>query len=345
VWTREEEMMAAGAFEQVHERIWRVPSDFGSSGVTTATNVYVVRGAITAIVDTGVFGTPTNDVAPALASLGLSLGDVDLVVNTHGHFDHLGGNAEVKDAGGAEIALHRADLPLAESNEHHARRLRELYPVIDADHLRPAREAMTMRLLGRAVGVDRVLDDGDVVDLGSDVHLTVVHTPGHTGGSVCYYWEAAGLLFTGDSIQARGVHAGALPIVEMPGYYADSLRRARDMRPSALLMGHGFQGPGGALGPVALGSAVADVFDESLRTHNVLSLAFATALAEAPDAPGGEVARRAIELAGTDLRFNIDPTFGFPWGFFYTLPGYLQAARAVAASSRWASRCGLSRGW
>jgi glyoxylase-like metal-dependent hydrolase (beta-lactamase superfamily II) len=325
-------MVAAGKFEQVHERIWRVPSDFGSSGVTTATNVYIVRGAITALVDTGVFGTPTNDVAPVLASLGLSLGDVDLVVNTHGHFDHLGGNAEVKDAGGAEIALHRADAGLAESNENHARRLRELYPVIDADHLRPAREAMTMRLLGRAVGVDRVLDDGDVVDLGAEVKLTVVHTPGHTGGSVCYYWDSAGLLLTGDSIQARGVHAGALPIVEAPGSYADSLRRARDMRPSALLMGHGFQGPGGALGPVARGSAVDDVFRESLRTHDVLSLAFSKALREASDASGGDVARRALEIAGTDLHLNVDPSFGFPWGFFYTLPGYLQLARAADGS-------------
>ena len=40
--------MAAGQFEQVHDRIWRVPSDFSSSGVATATNVYVVRGAVTA---------------------------------------------------------------------------------------------------------------------------------------------------------------------------------------------------------------------------------------------------------------------------------------------------------
>jgi glyoxylase-like metal-dependent hydrolase (beta-lactamase superfamily II) len=323
--------MATGQFEQVHERVWRVPSDFQSSGVTTATNVYIVRGAITALVDTGVLGTPTNDVAPALASLGLSLSDVDLVVNTHGHFDHLGGNAEVKEAG-AEIALHRADAPLAESNENHAQRLRELYPAIDADHLRPAREAMTMRLLGRAVGVDRLLDDGDVVDLGADVKLMVIHTPGHTAGAVCYYWEAAGLLLTGDSIQGRGVHAGALPIVEVPASYADSLRRARELRPSALLMGHGFQGPEGALGPVARGGAVADVFHESLRTHNVLSLAFSTALHEAPDASGGEVARRAVEIAGTDLRLNVEPSLGFPWGFFYTLPGYLQMARGAATA-------------
>jgi len=319
--------MAKHPFEQVHERIWRVPSEFEGG---TVTQVYIVRGAITALVDTGVFGTPTNDVAPVLASLGLSLGDVDLVVNTHGHMDHLGGNSEVKDAG-AEIALHHADVPLAESNEFHAQRLRELYPVVDADHLRPAREAMTMRMLGRAVGVDRVLDDGDVVDLGADVRLTVVHTPGHTGGSVCYYWEQMGFLFTGDSIQARGVHMGTLPIVEDPAHYADSLKRAREIRPNALMMGHGFAGPTGPLGPVARGGRVDEVFHESLRTHDVLSRAFADAVQATPEASGGDLARRAVELATSDLNLEVDPALGFPGGFFRTLPGYLNIARQAAA--------------
>lgn len=318
--------MAKHPFEQVHERIWRVPSEFEGG---TVTNVYIVRGAITALVDTGVLGTPTNDVTPALASLGLSLSDVDLVINTHGHMDHLGGNAEVKDAG-AEIALHHADLPLAESNEFHAQRLRELYPVIDADHLRPAREAMTMRLLGRAVGVDRVLDDGDVVDLGADVRLTVIHTPGHTGGSVCYYWEQPGFLLTGDSIQARGVHMGSLPIVEDPANYAASLKRAREIRPNALMMGHGFAGPSGPLGPVATGERVDEVFHESLRTHDVLSRAFAEAVQATPGASGGDLARRAMELATSDLNLEVDPALGFPYGFFRTLPGYLTIARTAA---------------
>lgn len=321
--------MAGDQFEQVHERVWRVPAPYESG---TYTCIYIVRGAITALIDTGVIGSPTNDVWPALATLGLSLSDVDLVVNTHGHMDHLGGNAEMKDAG-AEIALHHADLPLAESNEYHAQRLRELFPVIDADHLRPSREALTMRLLGRAVGVDRLLDDGDVVDLGADVKLTVVHTPGHTVGSVCYWWEAAGLLITGDSIQARGVHAGGLPIVESPTHYADSLRRVQDIRPSALLMGHGFQGPSSDLGPVARGEAVTSVLEESLFADDVLKRAFASAVQAAPGASGGELARRALEIAGADLTLEIDPATGFPGGYFRTLPGYLRLAQQAAAGA------------
>ena len=320
--------MAKHPFEQVHDRVWRVPSEFEGG---TVTNVYIVRGGVTALVDTGVFGTPTNDVTPALASLGLSLSDVDLVVNTHGHMDHLGGNAEVKDASDAQIALHRNDLPLAESNEFHAHRLRELYPVIDADHLRPTREALTMRLLGRAVGVDRVLDDGDVVDIGDDVRLTVVHTPGHTAGSVCYFWEQAGLLFTGDSVQVCSVHGGGLPIVEDPANYAESLKRAREIRPKALMMGHGFHGGRGELGPVARNGRVDEVFSESLRTHDVLSRAFAQAVKESPNGSGGDLARRAVQIADSELHFKIDPGLdGFPYGFFRTLPGYLQIARAAA---------------
>jgi glyoxylase-like metal-dependent hydrolase (beta-lactamase superfamily II) len=314
-------------FEQVHDRVWRVPTLYLPG---TQTNIYIVRGVMTAVIDTGVIGSPTHDVVPALASLGLSISDVDLVLNTHGHVDHLGGNAEMKDAG-AEIALHHADRPLADSNEFHAQRLRELFPTIDADHLRPAREASLMRLLGRAVGVDRLLDDGDVVDLGVGVRLTVVHTPGHTVGSVCYWWEQAGMLLTGDSIQGRGVHAGSLPIVEEPASYAASVVRARDLRPRTLLMGHAFQGREGALGPVAHGERVDDAFQESLHTHDLLRRSFARAVQTAPAASGSEVARRALADFATHLPLSIDEATGFPGGYFWTLPGYLAMARQAAA--------------
>jgi glyoxylase-like metal-dependent hydrolase (beta-lactamase superfamily II) len=284
------------------------------------------------VIDTGVLGTPTNDVTPALASLGLSLGDVDLVINTHGHMDHLGGNAEMKDAG-ADIALHRADVPRAESNQFHTDQLRTLFAAIGLEALSAGREAMTLRLLGRAVGVDRVLEDGDVVDLGADVRLTVVHTPGHTAGSVCYWWEAAGILLTGDSIQARGVKKGGLPIVEDPVSYAESVRRAGDVGATTLMMGHGFQGVEGDLGPVATGPRVAEVFRQSLLAHEVLKLAYANALAAAPDGDGGLIARLAVNEASAHLDLDINTESGFPDGFHRTLATYLWAAQDAGAGN------------
>jgi hypothetical protein len=68
-----------------------------------------------------------------------------------------------------------------------------------------------------------------------------------------------------------------------------------------------------------------------LRTHDVLSRAFAQAVKESPDGSGGDVARRAVQIANPELEFKIDPALGgFPYGFFRTLPGYLTIARAAA---------------
>jgi hydroxyacylglutathione hydrolase len=317
--------MAEYQFERLHDRVYRLPTPFEGGGLV---NLYVIRGEKIAVVDSGVLGTPTTYLAPALESVGLKLGDVDLVINTHGHMDHLGGNSELKDAG-AEIALHREDAPRASSNRLHVEQAAAGLKALGLEGMVPQREAFLLRLLGREVGVDRVLEDGDVVDLGSDVRLQVVHTPGHTGGSVCYWWEAAGLLITGDSIQARGSRAGGLPVIEDPTSYPDSVKRAEGIGARSLLMGHSFKGPNGDLGPVASGPRVAEVFRESLMIHETLTRAFGEALAGQPGLAGGEIARRAVDSIREALRLEDEPASGYPASGVMTLPSYLRVAREV----------------
>ena len=307
-------------FEQVHERVYRVPSVFGGGNVT---NVYIVRGAQTAIIDTGVLGTPTRDVTPALASLGLALGDVDLVINTHGHTDHLGGNAELKDAG-AEILLHRDDLWRASSNERVGRDMFDLHMVLELEAVGRAQEAMTLQLLGREVQVDRILEDGDVVDLGADVRLQVIHTPGHTEGSVCFWWEREDILFTGDAIQGRGGAKGGLPILQYPLDYVRSLQRVRDIGASTLLMGHAFRGHTDALGPVARGQSPDELLRESLVVHEALARSFQAARAATPAAQLTDIARSAIAEIRDALALEDEADSGFPRGFSRTVPAYLR---------------------
>ena len=317
--------MTATQFDRVHDRVYRLPAPFEGGGLV---NLYVVRGDRTAVVDSGVFGTPTNHLAPALRAVGLDLGDVDVVLNTHGHMDHLGGNSELKDAG-AEIALHRADVGLAESNRRHVETAAAGLKALGLERVIPDREAFLLRLLGREVGVDRVLEDGDVVDLGADVRLQVIHTPGHTAGAICYWWEAEGLLITGDSIQARGSRSGGMTVIEEPSSYPASLKKSEAIGARTLLMGHAFKGTAGNdLGPVASGPRVAEVLRESHAFHEALVEAFRRVLAETPDAAGGDVARRAIDALRGTYRLEDEPTSGLPPSGIMTLPNYLRLARS-----------------
>jgi len=313
--------MTASSFERVHDRVYRLAAPFEGGGLT---NMYLVRGSKTALIDTAVLGAPTQYLAPALETIGLGLGSVDYVLNTHGHMDHLGGNAELKDVG-AEISIHSADAERTRSNQGHLDRARSGLTMLGLEERVPAREAMLLRLLGREVGCDCELDDGDEVDLGSDVKLRVVHTPGHTPGSVCYLWEAAGILITGDSIQARGSRVGGMPVLEDPSTYVASLKKAESVGATSLFMGHAFKGPDGDLGPVATGENVTAVFRESLAVHEAWTGAVKQALSELPNGSASDRALRAA--ASLRDRYGLgDADSGYPSSGTTTIPAYLRVA-------------------
>jgi glyoxylase-like metal-dependent hydrolase (beta-lactamase superfamily II) len=318
---REGRTVSGPQFERLHERVWRLPAPFRDGAIV---NLYLVRGEKTALVDSGVLGTPTTCVAPALEMLGLTLGDVDFLLNTHGHIDHLGGNGEMKDAG-ADIAIHHDDAPRAHSRQILLDRAADEWQTLGLDRVVPQWEAFLLQFLGRDAGVDRVLEDGDVVDLGADVRLQVVHTPGHTGGSVCYWWEETGLLIAGDAVQCRGGGRGALPVIEEAAVYPTSLSRVEELRPAKLLMAHGFRGPIDAIGPIADGTRVAEALRESRATHEALTQAFSQARADEPGADDGHLARAAVEAARASLGLEDQANTGLPFFAVPTLPAYLRA--------------------
>ncbi|MBI5885510.1 MAG: MBL fold metallo-hydrolase [Deltaproteobacteria bacterium] len=109
---------------------------------------------------------------------------VRYIVNTHGHFDHVGSDGEVKAALGAPIAIHGSDAELmSEAHEH---------GVFFGVHAEPQPPP------------DILLKHGSELKAGS-LTLRVMHTPGHTHGGVCLYEEAEGLLFTGDTLFAGSI--------------------------------------------------------------------------------------------------------------------------------------------
>ena len=117
------------------------------------------------LIDGGMPGT-AGQIEASIASLGFSLADVKILLNTHAHFDHSGGLAELKAKSGAQFHAHEGDVSALEGGFYLG-----------------SEEAEAFRT--RPVEVDRVLRDGDVVELGGR-RLVLHHTPGHSRG--CSSW-------------------------------------------------------------------------------------------------------------------------------------------------------------
>jgi glyoxylase-like metal-dependent hydrolase (beta-lactamase superfamily II) len=179
---------------------------------------WMVEGSERAVLlDTGMGILPIRPVAERLTQRPIG------VVNTHYHFDHIGGNWEFED-----VAIHEIGAPLAAQEvprevldaylDYADRQLdaastmlpldREYTWVLGAESVpRPfpdgwRRDEWTIRP-SRATGT---LRDGDRIDLG-DRSLTVIHAPGHSPDGICLFDEHDGLLFAGDSANAGPLYA------------------------------------------------------------------------------------------------------------------------------------------
>ena len=181
-------------------------------------NTWLVEGSERAVlIDTGLGIAPIRPVAESLTSLPIS------VVNTHYHFDHVGGNYEFE-----EIAIHELGASLL--GQHvprailaayltYADRLLEsadLFRSLDGGffHLlsrdsdpRPLpREFDSDAWMIRPTTASTILREGDRVNLG-DRSLTVLHTPGHTPDCICLLDDRDGVLFGGDTINTGPIYA------------------------------------------------------------------------------------------------------------------------------------------
>lgn len=136
-------------------------------------------------------------------------------MSTHGHWDHIGDNAALAEHTGAQIAVHAMD-------RHRLERPEPLFAPFDIPPSVPAVE----------------LAEGGVVAFGS-IRLEVLHTPGHTEGSVCLLSRDEGILLSGDTL-----FAGGWGRVDLPGGSAeqmvDSIGRLAGLEDGLqVLPGHG----------------------------------------------------------------------------------------------------------
>ena len=175
-----------------------------------------------------------------LAAAGLSVSSLRRILLTHQDLDHIGCAADVVEASRAEVYAHAADAPFIQGElpllKLDMKKMESRLAALPAE-----RRAQAMRLLASTpkVKVDHVLQGGE--ELPFHGGITVVPTPGHTPGHVCYYLKGHRLLFAGDALRVEnGSLIGPSPMAtpDMRRAVA-SLRNLLPYRIDAILCYHG----------------------------------------------------------------------------------------------------------
>lgn len=308
---------------QVHPRVFRVAAPFEGGGVV---HCYLIDAPRRTLIDTGTASVPQVAILPALAEIGWDPSELRVIVNTHLHIDHAGGNAELQEASGAGIHIHKADLDFADRERHLEKYCRDAERLMGNDHLIPQKEALIRQQLGREWGVERPLDDGDEIDLGGDVRLGVIHTPGHTPGSASFYWESQSLIFTGDAVGGRGGRVGGYPLYFSARDYAASIRRLAAIPVSLMAQAHQYRWSASTAEAIRTGPEVEQTLRESLAVWQAIEAAVRSELASGPEQSFPDLFWRVVRATAPALGNDPDaPTI--PPGAVATIASHWREAK------------------
>jgi glyoxylase-like metal-dependent hydrolase (beta-lactamase superfamily II) len=178
-----------------------------------------------------------------MLKLGHRIEELKLIVNTHSHPDHIGGDAEIQKRSHAEIAIHPLEaVALRDPSKFWTEETAKAKELITMSGVPKLMERlMTSGLLTRGrlgtgvperTEVSLLLTDSSTIDLGP-FSLQVVHTPGHTPGHIALHNPNTGILFSGDHILQE-----TTPNVQNLTSFIESLNRVLQLDPRTALPGH-----------------------------------------------------------------------------------------------------------
>lgn len=196
---------------ELQRQIWRIAPPKPSA------NVYLIRDTRKNIlIDSGTY-EGFDYLSQELGRIGLRPQDIDLVINTHEHYDHVGGNAHLFQS--ALIAAHKAA----------------------AAKLANLDEFVTHQKEYKQVGKDYApqlwLAEGSEIITG-EYRWQVIHTPGHTSGSICLYDPEKQIIFTGDTV-VKGEYLTPMLESGSAGEFISSLERLLSLKIDVMYPGHG----------------------------------------------------------------------------------------------------------
>lgn len=246
---------------RLHQIVLPTPWEIGP------VQIYLVEGDPLTLVDTGVMRPESRRaLEAAFEELGYGLDDVQRVVLTHHHSDHMGQAQTLRDAGAdLELWVHEDDAEDVELYSRERDERIELYSALFHEYgvpgaLRAQQEEHIRGWIGteapvcEPTRVERRLHDGDRIPF-KDFELAVLHAPGHTAGHVLLHEPQSGTLLTGDHLMGEAVPFTESyflpgspdlcdPLQRRPRFrglpaYLDGLRRLRRSTFRRILPAHG----------------------------------------------------------------------------------------------------------
>lgn len=156
--------------------------------------VYLVISETITLIDSGVAGAETS-IFEYIQQCGRNPMEISQLILSHSHPDHLGSAKAIVEETNCSVAAHSGEKDWIEDTDRQA-----------AERPVPGFRS----LVNGPVTIDQLLEDGEVLDLGASIPCRVIHTPGHSKGSISLYFENDRTLFTADSLPLQG----DLPIYE-----------------------------------------------------------------------------------------------------------------------------------
>jgi hydroxyacylglutathione hydrolase len=141
-------------------------------------SIYLVNGKV--LIDAGM----NSDMVIKQLEKYIKLTDLQLIILTHCHYDHTAAAAVIAEKSGAKVGVHKADVESVND------------------------EYLSVSVLfgesAPTVKPTNIYEEGDKIDIGDEEYLEVIHTPGHSKGSICLYEPVSKSLFSGDTVFPGG---------------------------------------------------------------------------------------------------------------------------------------------
>jgi glyoxylase-like metal-dependent hydrolase (beta-lactamase superfamily II) len=199
--------------------IWQLEQPLNSE---LPLHVHLVVGDMAVLVDTGLASTYPH-LSRLFEAAGVRPSDVRLILNTHGHHDHIGSNRRVKADTGALVAAAPGTARWIEDFDIQIREFAFHHPEIIPDTPEVRRDIEDT--MDGEVRVDILLDEGTSFQLGQGVELRVLSVPGHVPAELAYYERSTATVILGDAV--TGIDWSFFHGHMNPAAYRASLRKLR----------------------------------------------------------------------------------------------------------------------